>query len=79
MVPQLLQVLDVAITDFTNDKVALALSLTRLAWLHPGSGGVVGGGSGLLDPRVVATWQWSDGYTGRPSALWTVLLTQALQ
>ena len=34
VIPQLLQVLDVSVTDLADDEVALALSLTRLAGLH---------------------------------------------
>ena len=48
MVPQLLQVLDVAVADLTDDEVALAAALARpwLARLDCGGGGAALGARG---------------------------------
>ena len=82
VVAELLQVLDVAIADLTDDEVALALALTRLSWLHNSPGSRTG--SRLLAPSprpwIIATRQWSYGDARRASAaLAGVFLTQALR
>ena len=82
VVAELLQVLDVAIADLTDDEVALALALTRLSWLHNSPSSRTG--SCLLAPSprpgVVTTRQWSYGDARRASAaLAGVFLTQALR
>lgn len=60
VVPQLLQVLDVTITDLTDDKVALASALAspRLAWLG------CGGGGAPLGTRTSSPRQRGDGDGG---------------
>ena len=80
VIPQLLQVLDVSVTDLADDEVALALTLARLAGLHDGPGPRTG--ARLLAPRppgVVTPRQRSYRDTRRAAALPGVLLTQALR
>ena len=74
VVPQLLQVLNVAVADLTDDEVALAAALARpwLAWLH------CRGGGAALGARGAAARQGRDGDGGRV-ALVTALLAQALR
>ena len=66
VVSELLQILDIPITDLTNDKVTLSsLSLSRLTRLHHRVGAGAGGGGLLGDSSwIVSTWQWCDGDAG---------------
>ena len=80
VIPQLLQVLDVSVTDLADDEVSLALSLTRLARLHDRPGPRTG--ARLLaarPPGVVTPRQRGYRDTRRAPALPGVLLTQALR
>ena len=80
VIPQLLQVLDVSVTDLADDEVSLALSLTRLARLHDRPGPRTG--ARLLaarPPGVVTPRQRGYRDTRRAAALPGVLLTQALR
>lgn len=78
VVSQLLQILDISVTDFADDKVALpTLALTRLARLH-GVGGRGGDGGLLGDPGVVSAGQRGDGDARGVAALAVVLLAQTL-
>ena len=81
VIPQLLQVLDVAVADLADDKVSLALALTRLAGLHDGPGPrtrprllAAARPAGVVTPR-----QRSYRDARRAPALPSVLLTQALR
>ena len=74
VVPQLLQVLDVAVADLTDDEVALAAALAR-PWLARLD---CGGGGAALGARGAAARQGRDGDGGRV-ALVTALVTQALR
>jgi len=79
VVTELFQILDVSITDLTDDKVSLpSLALPRLARFVDG-GGAAGGRrrAVLLLAGVVPPGQWSDGDT-RGVGLRSAFLTQAL-
>ena len=80
VVTELFQILDVSITDLTDDKVSLpSLALPRLARFVDG-GGAAGGRrrAVLLLAGVVPPGQWSDGDT-RGVGLRPAFLTQALE
>ena len=82
VVPQLLQVLDVAVADLADDEVALALALSGLAGLHdrprPRTGArllaTAARPAGVVSPRER---RYRD--ARRAPALPGVLLTQALR
>ena len=81
VIPQLLQVLDVAVADLADDKVALALALSRLAGLHDGPGPRTRPRllASARPPGVVSPRQRSYRDRRRAPALPSVLLTQALR
>ena len=80
VVTELFQILDVSITDLTDDKVSLpSLALPRLPRFVDG-GGAAGGRrrAVLLLAGVVPPGQWSDGDTWGVG-LRSAFLTQALE
>ena len=82
VITQLLQVLDVAVADLADDKVSLALALTRLSWLHDGPGARTRPrllAAARPAPGVVSPRQRSYRDARRAPALPGVLLTQALR
>ena len=80
VIPQLLQVLDVSVTDLADDEVSLALALARLPGLHHGPGPRTGARLLAARPTGVVTPR-QRGYrdTRRAASLPGVLLTQALR